>query len=173
TSGGALVTADVDFGFAWQITGDGSANPRSRITQSVYQDSNFVPILLGDTDYTFQAWIAASGTTGSVVAEIYSAGSGVLATATIALSGAGTLGKFYTPTFSVATPTTIPADAVLRVYAVNQANAQTATIDECGIFPTMQPQNSLLRLSYADENPEAFDGVTGLLGSTQDPTPVV
>lgn len=172
TSGGALVTSDVEFGFGWQITGDGTANDIGRISQSAYQDRLHIPILLPKTNYTMNIWLAASGQTGSVVAELYSADAGLLASATVALSGATSAGKFFTADFSAATPAVIPADTLLRFYAVNQASGQTVTVDETEVVPTLVPQNPLAVASYVN-NEEAFDNVTGMIGPTDDPAPLL
>jgi hypothetical protein len=172
TSGGALTTTGVEFGFAWQITGDGTSNPKGQISQSVYQDYLNVAILQGATKYTFRAWLTSTGTAGDVIADLYSATDGVLATATIALAEVGTAGKFFQADFNAATPGQIPADAVLRVYAKNQASSDVVKIDECELFPTAEPQFPQALFSYI-ENPESFDGVTGVLGPDDDPTPIL
>lgn len=171
TPGGALVTSDVEFGFGWQVTGDGTGSDKGRISQSAYQDRLSVPILLPKTAYTLNAWLAASGQTGSVVAEFYSAGSGVLASATIALSGATAAGKFFSADFSAATPAVVPSDTLLRVYAVNQTSGQTVTIDELAVVPALVPQNPLAVMSYVN-NEQAFDNVTGMIGPADDPSPL-
>ena len=41
-------------------------------------------------------------------------------------------------------------------------------VDETALFPTLQPYNPDARISYAD-NPESYDGATGLLGLSEAP----
>ena len=172
TTGGALTSTGVDYGFGWQITGDGTSSAKGQITQSAYQDYLGVPIVAPATQYSFRVWIEASGTTGNLTVDLYSAGSGVLATGSVALSGVTSTGKFYQVTWSAATPAVMPSDAVIRVYATSQANAQTVTVDEVSILPTAAPFNLQARGSYVD-NPEAFDGVSGNIGAAADPTQIM
>ena len=58
----------------------------------------------------------------------------------------------------------IPADLLLRVYADGTTtNSGGFEIDNIEIFPTAQPYNtSSVRASFAD-NPESYDGVSGLI----------
>lgn len=173
TAGGALNSSSVDYGFAWRITGDGTANPLGRVYQSAYADAFTVAILQPSTAYTFRCWAVRVGTAGNLIAEIYSAsGGGVLATATIAISGMSTTGGFVQANFNASTPTTIPTDCVLRIYAKNQALNDTVTFDENEMVYTINPYlNNVARASYV-VNPEAFDGVTGLIGPSSDPSPI-
>jgi hypothetical protein len=172
TTGGALTTSGVDYGFGWVITGDGTSSAKGQITQPAYQDYNGITIVEPKTQYTVWVWLEASGATGTVTIDLYSASNGVLANASIALSGVSSVGKFYSAEWNQKTPTVMPADAVLRVYANNQANGQTVTIDEVSVTPTANPVNLAARVSYIN-NPEAFDGATGVLGSDSDPTPMM
>lgn len=172
TAGGALNSSSVDYGFAWQITGDGTANPLGRIYQAAYADAFTVAILQPSTAYTFRCWAVQVGSTGSLIAEIYSPTSGVLATATIAISGISATGGFVQANFNASTPATIPSDTVLRIYAQNQNLGDTLTFDECEAIYTINPYlNNVARASYV-VNPEAFDGVTGLIGPSSDPSPI-
>jgi hypothetical protein len=173
---GALVASPADYGDAWQITGDGTANPRGLLTQSGYQDYLNQPILKGSTQYTFYAWAKSqlAGQAGNLVAEIYSpGGGGVLATATIPLNTIPASGKFKSADFNALTPAVIPADCIIRIYGVNLANGQTCVIDELNWVFTAQPyREGVFRVSYVDDF-EAFDANTGTLGPTDDPNPIM
>ncbi len=60
--------------------------------------------------------------------------------------------------------TTIPADLLLRVYAGGTpSSAGGFAIDNLEIFPTALPYNSSLVRASFPEDPESYDGVTGLL----------
>jgi hypothetical protein len=165
-SGGALVSAG-DFYLGWQITGNGLNVSRGLIQQPAYQDSFHIPILTPNTQYTFKCWAYASAfnLNGSIVADLYSPTSGVLATATIAANTLGvgqSNGKFVSADFNALTPATIPSDTVLRVYATNINNNESVTLDEMMLIFTNNPVIlGQARVSYAI-NPEAFDGVTGI-----------
>jgi len=172
TTGGALTSSGVDYGFGWQITGDGTSSAKGQITQPAYQDYLGIPIIRSGTQYSFLVWLAASGTTGSFTIDLHSASSGVLATGSVALSGVTSVGKFYQVQWSAATPAVMPSDAVLRLYATSQANGQTVTVDENSVLPTLAPLNLNARGSYVN-NPEAFDGVSGTFGEESDPTRIM
>lgn len=166
--GGQLVAGE--FGFAWQITGNGTSAPRGMITQPFFQDYLFDPIGTPSTQYTFECFAYAQfgSAQGSIIAEIYSpTGGGSLATATIPVSTLGvglTNGAFMSANFSAMTPTVIPADTVLRYYTVSTVIGQNIVIDETMVVYTQQPVvPGQMRFSYAF-NPEAFDGVTGVRG---------
>jgi hypothetical protein len=145
---------------AGDITGNACQFPSgATIQQSAYQDAIGAPILQPNTQYTFRCFINAAG--GNVVATISSASTGFSATATIVATVF--VGKFTQNDFSLPTPASIPADMVLTISA-----ASGATIDEISIIYTANPYlDGVMYASYA-QNPEAFDGVTGKLGPSQD-----
>jgi hypothetical protein len=169
TSGGTLVTnADAGMGMSWQITGDGTQNPLGQISQNAYQDTFGVPILQPNTQYTFRC-LPTGATSGTLIADFYSAKDGVLATASIALN---TASGFAQADFSAKTPLSIPYDTVIRVYATGLALGATVTVDEMeGLYTDFPYLDTVGRFSYIN-NPEAFDGVTGLLGPATDTTPI-
>jgi hypothetical protein len=175
TAGGALVTNPDDFGDAWQITGDGTANPKGQITQSAYQDTNNVPILEPNTQYTFSTWaiVSAASLAGNLIATLSSASTGFSATATIAVNTIpNTAGTFVSANFSAITPAVIPSDFLLKIHEAGMPNASTITIDENYLVFTAQPFNvNNFRASYIN-NPESFDGITGILGPSSDPNPI-
>jgi hypothetical protein len=162
---GQLVAGE--FGYAWQITGNGTDTPLGMITQPAFQDYLFLPILTPSTQYTFQciAYSAFGSSQGSIVAEFYSPTGGSIAAAAILVSSLGVgleNAEFVSATFNTPTPAVIPADTVLRYYTVGTVNGQQVTIDETSIIYTAQPiVPGQMRFSYAF-NPEAFDGVTGV-----------
>lgn len=165
-AGGSLVTAD--FGNGWQIQGNGQAVARGMITQPAYQTPKFTPILTPSTQYTFRTYAYASlaNMTGTIVADLYSPTSGVLAQAQIDASSLGVsdaMGAFVSVDFDAQTPVVIPSDTIFRVYGYNLSNNANVVLDEMQCIYTASPiTNGQARVSYA-LNPEAFDGVTGLI----------
>ncbi len=154
----------------WQIAGSG-IGIEGRLSQSAYQDTNGIAILQGGTLYTMRAWLLGTLSGGETVTfEIYSpGGGGVLATVTLVSGGAS---GFVQGDFSAATPAIVPPDTVLRFYANFLPIGRAVSIDELEIFPTYDPYlDSQFAVSYVD-NFEAFDGVTGVMGPTSDPTPL-
>lgn len=166
TMGGQLVPGE--FGFGWQITGNGTSSQIGRISQPAFEDYLFQPILTPSTQYTWEliSFTSAGAALGNIVAEIYSAtGGGVLASATIPTSTLGVglaNAKFVQADFSATTPAVIPADTVIRYYGTSLGNGQQVVLDETMMVFTAQPTvPGQMRFSYAF-NPEAFDGVTGV-----------
>lgn len=134
-----------DYGLAWQAT-------NATISQTAYQDQNGIAIIQPNTQYTFRAWV-----NGIAIATLSSASTGFSATARI--TGTGT---FVETTFLSLTPTVIPTDLMLTLGQINQT-----TIDEVEIIYTKNPYILSAKASYVN-NPEAFDGVTGILGPAGD-----
>lgn len=174
TAGGLLVTNPVNFGDAWQITGDGTASAKGQIQQSAYQDVNKIPIIEPNTLYTFRAWAKASANllAGNLIATLSSVSTAFTSTATISVTSITTSGAILTANFDTITPATIPSDLVLNIFTKSTPNAATVTIDENEIAFTLQPyRENDFRVSYVN-NPEAYDGVTGDLGPASDPSPI-
>jgi hypothetical protein len=146
------------YGDAWGVTGDGTGTD-GMITQAAFQDQYGIAILTPLTQYTFRLW--ASGL-GNVVAEFYSPTAGVLAKATVPIATG-----FVEAVFSAAMPAVIPADTLLRVYVTGLGAGQQAVLDEMEVYYTANPFLRVARASYVN-NPEAFDGVTGLIGPAND-----
>lgn len=175
TAGGFVTTVGAwASGFGWAITGDGTANPKGQISQPASRDNLGIAILQPSTKYTFRCWIAATVNfpAGNFVAEFFSASAGSLATATFSLATATIQGGYFQANFTVATPAVIPADAVFRFSVNNVANGVQIITDECQVIPTLNPyRDSVFRASYVNA-PEQMDGVTGVLGSTSDPSAI-
>ena len=148
--GGILAPGHV--GTGWQATGGGS------IYQSCFQDAYGAPILTAAQPYIFRAWVKGAGT--SVTATISSQTTGFSATAT--LNGAA-VGGFSQAAFSATMPSPIPPDMVLAL-----TWAGLPLVDEMSLSYADNPYtNTVINMSYVD-NPEALDGLTGVIGSTQD-----
>jgi IPT/TIG domain len=175
-AGGALVTNPVNFGEAWQVTGAG-AGVRGKLQQTAYQDEEFVAIIDPSTQYTFRCWAEASagGLTGNLLAILSSVSAGFTSTATIPANTIPTGGGFVQANFSLATPAVIPSDLLFIIETSNLTNAATVTVDEMEIIFTANPfLDTIARASYVSPpgSLESFDGVTGKIGSSSDPTPI-
>lgn len=174
-AGGALVASPVDFGLAWQITGDGTGNPRGQITQTAYQNYLNQFILDPSTPYTFYWWAKASaaGLAGNLIATLSSASTGFTSTATIAIANIpNAQGQFVSANFTLQTPAVLPSDLLLTIGATGLPVGATVTIDEMMSIFTEQPyRDTVMRGSYVN-NPGAFDGLTGDIGPEGDPSPI-
>jgi hypothetical protein len=165
-----------DFGVAWGINGDGSANPCGQLQQSGYQDNLGVPILEPLKNYAFRCWMLTDNNAapGVLACQIGSASTGFNAQVTIAINSLPSSGRgvFVQGNLNNPMPNPIPADMTIQIFAQNQTAGQLIVIDELEIIDATLPfLNNEFRGSYVD-NLEAFDGVTGVIGSTEDPTAV-
>lgn len=176
TAGGILINGGPwAAGMAWQITGDGSANPKGKISQSAYQDSFGTQIALPNTAYSFRLWAKASAANlaGSIIAEFSSATTGFSSTATIPISQVTIIGGFSTlVAFTLELPAVIPSDLLFQLYAVNLPNAATVIISENEPIYSQNPYNNVLVRSSYPENPEGFAQTTGNLGAADDDSAV-
>lgn len=172
TAGGLLIDSEV--GMAWQVTGDGSVDHIGQITQDAYQDFYGIPILLPGTQYTFRlrAKASAADLLGQIVCEIYSASSGVLATANIDIEDCSTIGAFIQADFNAETTAVLPSDVQIRVYVHGQDLSDTVTLDEMEIIYTADPYRQDEMIGSYVNNPESFDAVTGVIGPASDPNPL-
>jgi len=169
--GGLVTSPYVDFGFAYELI---ATSPTQYLSQDAYQDAYGVPILQPLTQYTFKVWGIASNSGGNVVAEFYSAtGGGVLASATVPATAFPNVfsgqGAFADAVFSAKTPTVIPSDTLLRIYATGTADV---IIDELEIIYTDDPYVTNELIGSYVQAPEQFDSLTGVFGPATDPSPV-
>ena len=157
-AGGALVAGHIT-GRAYQVT---LATGAGTIQQSAYQDANGAPILQANTQYTFRCFITAVPNSSTVTVTLSSASTGFSATATISSTFSG---HFTQADFSATTPAAIPSDMLLTISVTGTG---VVTIDEMSIIYTANPYlDGVIFGSYID-NPEAFDGVSGKCGPSQD-----
>ena len=146
---GALTAGD--YGLAW------TPNAGATISQSAYQDRYGVTILKPNTQYAFRAWTAHD-----VTAILSSASTGFTAAATVTASSA-----FGQVNFSQATPAVLPNDLTLTL-----SSSGSYAMDELEVVYASNPYLTSARVSYIN-NPEAFDGVTGVFGPAVDLNPIV
>lgn len=168
-------------GQAWLIATDNAGTDCGIIQQGAFEDEYGNAIAQPSTLYTFRCWAQLRNEvgigSGNITARFYSPTSGVLATCNIPLTAGGRLnvvGGFISGTFSGSLPAVIPSDTLLQVWASSTgwSSAPNVVIDELQIIPANQPyRDTTFRVSYVNA-PEQMDGVTGVLGSTSDPTPL-
>jgi hypothetical protein len=138
----------------------------------MYEDAYGNPIAQPNTNYIFRLWFqpAASVSALNIVAAISSASAGFLSTATIAGTSVSTSGGFAQAAFTLATPATaVPNDLTLSVYVTNSSGSTIVVqIEAMSIIYASNPYlETILYGSYVD-NPEAFDGLSGKFGASQD-----
>jgi hypothetical protein len=163
------------WGGRYEVLGDGSTATRGLITQSAVADSDGVARIAANTGYSLRARVLAlpSLTQGNLHVHLYSASGGINTTGLVVTAAqanalpANTFGEF---TAVLTDPLgSIPGDLLLRVYADGTPNSGSGfALDNIELFPTAQPYNaSLVRASLA-EDPESYDGLSGLLSVSED-----
>ncbi len=174
---GTIVASTRLPGFAWQITSSGP-DAWGAINQSAYADADGVPIIQPNQTYFTRFW-AKTNTTGYVFAAqvqiiISSVSTGFSSEAVINVNQLTTAGSWIQLDFSNAMPATIPSDLLLIVQMVGTTSTSViVTLDELEIIYAEQPYlDTQERLSYED-NPEGFDGLTGVLGPEDDLSPIM
>ena len=166
-AGGSRESADVIWGDAYRITGDGSTLIRGLISQSAVTDPAGNPLCVKNTDYSIRARVKRSSplTTGTLHINAFSASLGLIGTGlSIAAAAAGTAYQEFTADLFPA-QASLPGDLLLRIYADGTPGpaGESFLVDCVEVFPTAAGQNSsLVRASGTDE-PEAYDGVSGIM----------
>ena len=165
--GGSRESTDVVWGDAYRITADGVTASRGMIEQSAIADPAGNPLCVKNTDYSVRVRIKRSAnlSAGTLRIVAYSPTAGqVGAGLTVSASQATAYYQEFVANLFPA-QTSLPADLLLRVFGDGfpAPSGEWFLIDCIEIFPTNSPQNaSLVRASGTDE-PEAYDGVTGIM----------
>ena len=153
------------WGDAYSIAGNGATATRGLITQSAYQDANGIPIILPNTGYSVRARVARNGllAQGTLHIHLTSVSQGIDQGLDVAAGQAGLAYQEFTAVLTAGI-TTPPSDLVIRVYADGTPTQNGAfVVDNIEPYPTSVPfVTSTARASRANQ-PEAFDGVLGLL----------
>lgn len=161
-------------GMVWQITGDGTNNPRGQLSQAAYQDAYGIAIAKPNTVYSARVWAAnpTHALLGSIHVDLYSPSQGLLAQGILPITEFSVAGNFASVDFVAPLPSVIPQDLLLRVCEQGLPVGDTLTLCELELFPTYDPYLSTFLVSYVD-NFEAFDGVSGVMGPSADPNPLL
>jgi len=150
TGGNGSLTAG-HYGVVWVA---GSAS----LSQGAYQDSYGAPILSPNTLYRARFW--ANGNSKTVTITLSSSSTGLSITATQSIISSI---FWYETAFSGKTGATIGSDTILTVAATSGCQ-----VDDISIIYDSNPYlTTTLWGSYVD-NPEAFDGVSGVFSPTND-----
>lgn len=162
-SGTAGVLTQGEFGLGYQMSSG------AILSQPAQLDAYGAQILKPLTKYRFRCRIQPNSVTVAGNLTVRLAGTALACTAVLAVPSAT---AFVEAVFDVQTPRVIPADATLQLTATLGGVTDSILLDECELIYDEQPYtNTIFRTSYVN-NPEAFDGVTGVLGSADDPSPI-
>src|SRR6267154_704225 len=158
------------WGAAFAIVGNGTTPIRGMMAQTAVNDRFGVPLIQSGTDYTIRARCARNITLaqGTLHIHLVSATGGVSTTG-LQLSATQLTTTYVEYTAQLTAPlTAIPGDLLLQIYADGTPTLNGIFyIDSIEIFPTAQPLNSSLVRGSRVEDPESYDGITGLLSVSE------
>jgi hypothetical protein len=165
--GASRESSDVAWGDAFRIMADGVTAARGVISQNAIVDASGNPLLLNNTDYSVRARVKRSAglTAGTFRINAYSPTLGQFGTG-LAVSVSQATSAYQEFTAQLLAPqTSLPSDLTLRVYAdgIPAPSGESFLADNIEIFLTNAAQNSSLVRASGTEEPEAYDGVSGIM----------
>jgi hypothetical protein len=166
-AGGSREPSDVIWGDAYRITADGVTGGRGYIFQGAITDVNGNPLFVTNTDYSLRARVKRSSglSAGTLRVNAFSPTMGQLGTG-LAIAPSQATTSYQEFTVDLFGPqASLPSDLRLRVYADGTPgpSGQSFLIDNIEVFPTNAAQNPSLVRGSGTEDPEAYDGVTGIM----------
>ncbi len=166
-AGGSREATDVVWGDAYRITADGSSISRGMIEQSAILDVNGNPLCENGVAYSARVRVTrtANLSQGTLRINAYSPSDGQIG-AGLAVNAAQATGNYQEFSASLfPAQSSLPSDLILRVYAdgTPSPSGEAFIIDNIEIFPTNEPLNASIVRASGTEEPEAYDGVTGLM----------
>lgn len=167
SAGGSREASNSVWGDAYRIIADGTTIERGHIQQNALIDVNGLPLLQANTDYSVRARIARSAglTQGTLRINCFSPTQGFLGSglAVTALQATTSYQEFTAELLSFAL--SLPSDLVLQVYAdgTPSSSGESFLVDCVEIFPANAAQNASTVRASRNSNPEAYDGVQGLI----------
>jgi hypothetical protein len=166
-AGGSRQPTDSVWGDAYQIAADGATSVRGLISQNAITDVNGDPLCVANTDYSVRARVKRTAALAQGIFRVnaYSPTAGLLATGmALDITQASTVyQEFVADLFPP--QTSLPSDLTLRVYVdgLPLPAGEAFRVDCIEVFETNASQNpSLVRCSGTEE-PEAYDGVSGIM----------
>lgn len=173
-AGGNQMTS-AHFGAAWLFSA--AAGLQSELFQAAYLDAYGVPITTPNVAYTLRAWLKPSAAVAGVdlLAIFSSSSTGFSSTAEILGSAMTTAGGYVESPFNNPMPPTIPADLVFALIFQNTTGSgpDTLIVNQVSVLYAANPFNEVEFLGSYTNNPEAFDGVSGVFGSSEDTSKIM
>ncbi len=165
-----LVTSRTN-GWAWQSHTLSGAGAGPALSQSFYQDYLGIPIAQPNTYYTFRAYLSQTGAgTVQLVVTISSTAGGFSSSVTLTAPAGGGFVQGALPT---PTPAVIQPDMTLTIIGVFSAGpGLDLLVDDMSLIYTQNPYRLGALVSYVN-NPEGFDGETGVMDPSDDATPIL
>lgn len=165
--GGNRESTLAEFGDAYRITADGVTSARGMITQSAITDPYGNSRLQANVNDSVRARVQRTSnlSAGTFRITAYSPSLGQIGVglAITALQATMSYQEFTAQLFP--TQTSLPSDLLLRVYADGTPgpSGEGFIVDEIELFSTNTPQNSSIVRGSTTTEPEAYDGVSGLV----------
>jgi len=165
--GGSREPSDVVWGDAYRITADGATAVRGLISQNAITDIGGDPLCVNNTDYSVRARVKRSTnlTAGTLRVNAFSPTQGQIGTglAVTAVQATASYQEFTADLFGP--QTSLPNDLTLRVYADGTPSPSGSwfLVDNIEVFETSASQNASLVRASATEQPESYDGVSGIM----------
>ena len=165
---GSLVAGH--FGVVYQIITAADGLQYGNLSQPCYEDTYGAPILTPNTKYKLRIWCKPSTATADLTLTVTLGFSAVPFSSSAIISGAAMdiNGGYVEANFSFATPAAIPSDLRLGLYAVTTATVVTLQIDDMSVIYTQTPYSDTTAYASYVNNPEGFDGVSGVIGAADD-----
>jgi len=166
-AGGSRESTYTVWGDAYRITADGVTVARGMIWQSAIYDAVGNPLCVANTSYSVRVRVqrTANLAQGTLRINAYSPTLGQLATGlAVTVSQTNqTFQEFDALLFGA--QTSLPSDLTLRLYAdgLPGPSGEGFIVDNIEVYPTKQAQNPSLVRASGTEEPESYDGVTGIL----------
>jgi len=165
--GGSRESSDVVWGDAYRITGDGATAARGMIHQNGLIDAAENSLLVKDTDYSVRARVKKSANlaAGTLRINAYSPSQGQIG-AGLSVTFVQATTNYQEVTAQLFPPqTSLPFDLTLRVYSDNFPSPaeESFLVDNIELFLTAASQNASLVRCSTTEEPESYDGVTGIM----------
>lgn len=166
-AGGSREPTDAVWGDAYKITADGATAVRGLISQSAITDAAGDPLCVSNTDYSVRARIKRSAglTSGTLRINAFSPTQGQVGQglAVTAVQAGNSYQEFSAQLFGP--QTSLPSDLILRVYAdgTPSPSGEFFLVDNIEVFLTKASANASIVRASATEQPESYDGVSGLM----------
>jgi hypothetical protein len=166
-AGAGRESTQVIWGDAYRMTADGVAIVRGLLTQNALTDAAGNPLLVKNTDYSVRARVKRSSglTAGTFRINAFSPSLGLIGSglAVTTLQATSAYQEFTADLFPP--QASLPSDLVLRVYAdgLPAPAGEYFLVDCIEIFATNAAQNASLVRASATENPESYNGVSGIM----------
>ncbi len=168
SAGGSRESSDVVWGDAYRITADGATISRGVIQQTALTDADGNPLLQANTDYSVRARVkrTANLTQGTFRINCFSVTRGFFGTGmAISALGASATYQEFTAELMPSQTGPLPSDLMLQIYAdgTPAPNGESFLVDNIEIFETNAAQNPSVIRASRNSDPEAYDGVQGLV----------